>query len=250
MKTIQRLRTGYAALVSLYPKPYRDRFGESIAQTFTGLLRERAGAKRGVVIFAMWIYFETSLGIAKENLSYLAERSGPFARVAMFTALLLFLPLIAMQFTDEVNWALGDFLVAGVLLFSAGGAFAFVTRKARHSAYRYATGIAVFSGLALIWMNLAVGIIGNEENLANVMYAGVLAVAGIGSLVARFRPIGMYRALVATAVAQLLVSGIAFIAGWGAAILIDGVFAGLWICSARLFKQAGDSEALEHQEMA
>jgi hypothetical protein len=40
--------------------------------------------------------------------------------VALVTAFILMLPLLAMQFTDEVVWDLTDFAVAGALLFSAG----------------------------------------------------------------------------------------------------------------------------------
>jgi hypothetical protein len=50
-------------------------------------------------------------------------------------------------------------------------------------------------------MNLAVGIIGSEDNPANLMYGGVLAVGIIGAIIARFEPHGMARALVATTLA-------------------------------------------------
>ena len=54
----------------------------------------------------------------------------------------------------------------------------------------------------LVWINLAVGIIGSEDNPANLMYGGVLAVGVAGAVAARFRPGGMARALAATALAQ------------------------------------------------
>lgn len=37
--------------------------------------------------------------------------------IALTTGLLLLVPLVAMQFTDEVDWGGGDFVVAGGLLF-------------------------------------------------------------------------------------------------------------------------------------
>ena len=58
-------------------------------------------------------------------------------------------------------------------------------------------------------INLAVGVIGSEENPANLMFGGVLAVGIVGAVVARFRPRGMARALVSTAVAQTTVGVIA-----------------------------------------
>jgi hypothetical protein len=44
----------------------------------------------------------------------------------------------------------------------------------------------------LIWMNLAVGIIGSEDNPANLMYGGVLAVAIVGAFMVRFRPMAPF----------------------------------------------------------
>ena len=84
-----------------------------------------------------------------------------------------------------------------------------------NSAYRAAVGVALAAAFILVWVNLAVGIIGSEDNPANVMYGGVLAVGIIGAIIARFQPHGMARALVATALAQALVAVIALIAGWG-----------------------------------
>ena len=109
-------------------------------------------------------------------------------RVAVVTAALLLLPLVAMQFTEEVNWQLGDFVVAGGLLFGAGFTYELVASKGATTAYRAAVGVAVAAGLLLLWMNLAVGLIGNEENPANLMYIAVLAVGLIGAYFARFQP--------------------------------------------------------------
>lgn len=95
-------------------------------------------------------------------------------------------------------------------------------------------------------MNLAVGIIGAEDNPANLMYGGVLAVGVIGAIIARFQPDGMARALFATALAQALVAVIALIAGlrppganWpNALVVLTGFFAALWLLSAWLFRRA------------
>jgi hypothetical protein len=77
------------------------------------------------------------------------------------------------------------------------------------NAYRSIVGVALAAAFLLVWVNLAVGIIGTEDYLANVMYVGVLAVGIIGAIIARFRPHGMARALFATALAQALVAVIA-----------------------------------------
>lgn len=63
-----------------------------------------------------------------------------------------------MQFTDQVQWTLFDFLVAATLLLSAGFAIDFVIRKVKKSNYRIALSLTIFSILLLIWAELAVGI--------------------------------------------------------------------------------------------
>lgn len=125
--------------------------------------------------------------------------------VALATAFLLLIPLLAMQFTDKVVWDLADFAVAGTLLFGAGLTFEIVARKGSNVAYRVAVGL-------------------------------------IGTFIARFQPHGMARALFATALAQALV---ALIAGLGSPasgpeeiLAVNGFFVALFIGSAFLFRYA------------
>jgi hypothetical protein len=161
-------------------------------------------------------------------------------------ALILLLPLVAMQFTDEVNWDETDFLVMGAMLFAACGAYELAVRTTGNVAYRAAVGVAVVAAFILIWINLAVGIIGSEDNPANLMYGGVLAVGILGALIGRFQPYGMARALAATALAQALVGAVALIAGLGSTganwpgviVVLTGFFAALWLVSAWLFRTA------------
>lgn len=79
-------------------------------------------------------------------------------RIVLVSALLLLVPLIAMQFTDEVAWTLGDFVVMGALLAGAGLAYELATRKIGSTAYRIAVGVAVVAGFLLAWALLAVGL--------------------------------------------------------------------------------------------
>jgi hypothetical protein len=143
-----------------------------------------------------------------------------------------------MQVTDEVDWDLADFASAGALLVGVGVTYELAARKTASRAYRAAVGVALAAALILVWMNLAVGIIGTEDNPANLMYGGVLAVGIVGAIVARFQPHGMARALVATALAQALVAVIALIAGLGFTGPITVFFAALWLISACLFRIA------------
>jgi len=80
-------------------------------------------------------------------------------RVALVTILLLCLPLVAMQFSDDVVWTLGDFIVAGVLLFGAGTLYEVLGSK--NPNFRFRIAVAVLAMLVLIWVSLAVGPIGS-----------------------------------------------------------------------------------------
>jgi hypothetical protein len=161
-------------------------------------------------------------------------------------AFLLLLPLAAMQFTGEVNWDETDFVVFGAMLAVACGTYELAARMTGNRAYRAAVGVAVAAAFILVWVNLAVGIIGSEDNPANLMFGGVLAVGIIGAAIARFKPGGMARALVATALAQALVAVIALIAGMQHAgdsrasetFGISAIFVALWLTSAWLFRKA------------
>ena len=162
-------------------------------------------------------------------------------RVALVTGLLLLVPLVAMQFTDEVRWNLADFVVAGALLFGAGATYHLLAARTDNLAYRAAVGVAVGAALMLVWANLAVGLIGSENNPANLMYLGVLAVGIIGALVARFHARGMARALSAMALAQALVALVALglrSSGPLEIVAVNGLFVALFAGSAYLFRRA------------
>jgi len=145
-----------------------------------------------------------------------------------------------------VDWDVVDFAFFIALLVGVGVIYTLAARKTDNTAYRSAVGVAIAAAFILIWVNGAVGIIGDESNDANMMYIGVLAIAIIGAIIARFQPHGMARALHATALAQALVAVIALIAGFGSTgpiwpwdILIStGFFAALWLISAWLFRKA------------
>ena len=181
---------------------------------------------------------------SKENGSG-RRRSGWRLAVWGTAALILLLPLVAMQFTEKVTWDLADFVVFGAMLAGACGTYELAARMTGNYAYRAAVGVAVATAFILVWMNLAVGIIGSEDNAANLMFGGVLAVGIIGAIIARFQSHGMARALVATAVAQTSVAVIAAIAGlgepWSGPLelsLLNGFFVALWLTSSWLFQKA------------
>ena len=166
--------------------------------------------------------------------------------VALATSAILMVPLVAMVFTNDVKWNLFDFIVMGSLLFGTGLTYVMMSRVLDNIAYRTAVGVAVVAGLLLIWMNLAVGIIGSEDNPANLLYGGVLAIGIIGAGVARFQPRGMSHTLFATAFAQMLVPVIALVfwrsslnepPGTVGTFILNAFFAALFVVSGLLFRR-------------
>ncbi len=256
---IARYRRWYRKLLRFYSRPYRERFGESMEQTFNDLCRERSRAGQGLGGYVLWMFVETSAGIVRENGRSLMMPNKPILRIAVVTGCLLLVPLLGNLFVEGWNWDLFDFVIWGALLFGTGLTFELVARKGATASYRAAVGLACATGFILFWINAAVGIIGDGP--VNLMYLGVLAVGFIGASIARFQPRGMALALFATAVAQILVPVIA-LAIWkagGQDLLMDphsphppfdpgiapvfglnAVFAMLWVVSGLLFRHAGN----------
>lgn len=155
-------------------------------------------------------------------------------------ALLLLLPLVAMRFTNEVNWSAFDFIFAGVLFGGVGLAFEVIVRRSRSLAYRSGGALAVVAALLTAWVNAAVGMIGDDDPY-NLLFLGVPALALIGAIVARFRPAGMTRAMVVAAVAQAAASVGGLTADpRGAAFSL--VFAAPWLLAAALFQKAAGEQ--------
>lgn len=99
------------------------------------------------------------------------------------------------------------------------------------------------TGFLLLWINGAVGVVGDQSNPANRVFPGVVAVAG--ALIAGLRTLGMIRAMLAAAIAQVVAAGIAV--QWDVGregpvwpldlLVLSALFAGLWLLSAWLFRR-------------
>jgi hypothetical protein len=96
----------------------------------------------------------------KSELANLVLDNKVFAWIAVATALLLLIPLVAMQFTGEVNWTSGDFVVMGALLFGTGSLFVLVARRVERK-YWVAVGFVVGVAFLYLWAELAVGVFTN-----------------------------------------------------------------------------------------
>ncbi|MGQ0801136.1 MAG: hypothetical protein ACT4NL_13650 [Pseudomarimonas sp.] len=159
--------------------------------------------------------------------------------------LLLLVPLLATQFSAEMQWDAADFLVFGTMLAVACGSLQLALRKSRNLAYLSAVGLVVATVFALVWITLAVGIIGDESNRANLLFVGVLVIGASLAITARFQPRGMVRALLVMACAQALVAFVAIGFGWGfKAALVTACLTVPMLLSAALFCSAARQQGL------
>src|SRR5947208_14365991 len=94
-------------LLRLYPRPFRERFGEGMAQTFHDLCREHRDARRGLSRLALWIFLETSVGIVRESITHTSQVGKTMLRVALGALAVLMVPLVASQVVEGWNWPAG-----------------------------------------------------------------------------------------------------------------------------------------------
>lgn len=180
------------------------------------------------------------------------EKTWDRGRIARWStaAALLLTPLVAMQFTAQVQWTVSDFLFAGLMIGGTGLLYEVAVKFSGSFAYRAGAFIGLGTCFLLVWINLAVGIIGSEDNFRNAYYFCEVLLAAAASFAAALRPAGMMRAMLAAAGFQALLTALAFFDGWGAgeppgelALLgLNGAFVALWLLAAALFRRAAQVE--------
>lgn len=164
-------------------------------------------------------------------------------------AVLLLTPAVMMQISDEWNWGPASFLLAGVMIFGPILAYERTARLWPSLAYRGGVATALVVSFLLIWINLAVGIVG-EDNPVNFSFFMLIFASAVGVFAARLRPDGMARAMLGTAAVQVLLAIAIATApstqhepgGAVGSIVLCSFFAALWLVSAALFHKAGKTE--------
>ena len=172
---------------------------------------------------------------------------------ALFTVLILSIPLLRSLFVSGWDWDVTVFLLVGAvgtLLFAMGLACQMVIRNLGTTVYRVAVGVALVTAFVLVWGNFVQA--ADDVNPAAMMYLVVPLVGIIGAAAARFQPKGMARAVLVTALAQALVLAISLsrnppVTSWTAPVWRgfggNAVFFMLFVGSALLFRKARRGES-------
>jgi hypothetical protein len=146
-------------------------------------------------------------------------------------ALLLAIPGLA-----NFPWTASDFIVMGVMFSITGVTIELAVRSSTDWAHRLGALVAILAGFLTVWLNLAVGMIGSDDNPYNLWFGGVLAIAISAALLSRSSAT-MAGMMVVTALAQAAASIFGFSTDLRGGVL-SLVFAGLWLLSAGLFWMA------------
>jgi len=236
----RRYRRWYAMLLRLYPRPFRERFGEGMAQTFHDLCRERGDAGRGLFGFVLWMFCETLGGIVMENVTRMNQLGKTMLRVALASLGLLMVPLVASRLVEGWNWPAGAFVRVYLLFFATGMAYALIARKMGAWSYKAGVGVALVAGFALGWSTMVqTADSGHPERL---WYLSVLVVGFIGACLARLKAPRLAVTLFAMAATLALIT---VILPSGAPpdmalrmAIGHGVYVALFIASGLLFRHA------------
>ena len=156
-------------------------------------------------------------------------------------ALLLAIPAVMTRISPDWDWGPFDFAVFAAMLGLACLAFELTARASRNFAHLAAAALALATAFVLVWASLAVGVIGEEGNPANLVFVGVLAVGLIGGALVRLRPAGMTRVMLAVALTQALAAIVAAVVGVPPEGVLTAAFVAPWLVSSWLFSLAARS---------
>jgi hypothetical protein len=171
-------------------------------------------------------------------------------RPALITAGILLIPVWGNLYVDGWNWSDFDFVFAGIVLFGLSFLFELARKKAGNStAYKMGAGLALLTIFFLLWINGAVGIIGDGDNVS-VIYMLVPLTLIVGSAIARFKSRGLSLVLFAAAFVQFMIPIVAyfgitsdFAPGVAKVFMLNSIFVLGFLASGFFFRQASISNS-------
>ena len=164
----------------------------------------------------------------------------PFWRIALWSGALLALatPWFLMRLTGQGAWTAFDFVVFGVMVGAVCAGFELAMRMSNRWTYRLAAFMTVIGGFLMVWANLAVGIIGNEEDPRNLMFYGLLLIGFVGALITRFEARGLTWILRLMALTQLVIFLVAAALEWTLLPIFTIFYFSLWLIAGELFNRS------------
>lgn len=241
-------RKVYAVLLQLYPRGYRQRFGEGMGQVFDDMCRDRVRVGESLLSFALWTFAETSAGILREHVSFLSFlfMQKTFLRPLVITLLILIAPLIGELTVEGWNWGASGFLFMGVLLFVTFLMIELLAKQSSNMLYKIAVALTTLTTFGIIYVNLAVGIIGDGNN-TSAMYFLVVPVGFIGLAASRLKAKGLSLTAFAMAAIVLLVPTVALLMndpyileepGPLKVFVLSSIIAASYVVAGLLFRQS------------
>jgi hypothetical protein len=143
--------------------------------------------------------------------------------------------LLSIPALFDFPWSPGDFVVMGILLGSVGLGIEFLVRRSGSAFVRLGAIVGVLTCFLTIWVNLAVGMIGSENNPYNQLFLFPILIFIAGTFVTKFQPRGMTYVLLAAAAVQLLLGA----GGLGTDLRgarFSMIFSLFWLFGAGLFR--------------
>jgi hypothetical protein len=139
-----------------------------------------------------------------------------------------------------------EFALLGLFMFGLYASFGFlVKRAAGNPSYKLGLALALVAAFMLFWVNGAVGVIGSENNDANMSYFVLVLMVFLGSIASRFRAGGLRIVMAVAAIAMVIIATAALGFSMGVngpiwpwdVVWITVFFFALWSLSAWFFHQ-------------
>jgi hypothetical protein len=128
-----------------------------------------------------------------------------------------------------------------VLIGLLGLGLELAVRASSSWAWRGGAALAVFSCFALVWVNAAVGMIGDGENMYNLLFLGLVPLALVGAALVRLRAAGLALVALAAGLAQIAIAAVGMGQDPRGGVL-SMVMAGSWLLASLLFRAAAARE--------
>jgi hypothetical protein len=142
--------------------------------------------------------------------------------------------LLALPAILRFPWTASDFLIMGLLLGSVGLGIEFLVRQSGSTFVRLGAISAVLTAFLTIWVNLAVGMIGDGEPY-NLLFLIPLALVLVGGVMVRLRPESMVKLALLAAALQVAIG----LGGYGMdprGAILSAMFGLFWLFTAALFR--------------